>query len=474
MLVCSPEPEVSFKPPAVCRVADRPLSSAGSQRLVPGWILIRKGVDAPVIMGIAKPIDSKSNTKEGENMNQLFVGIDVGSRDNAVYIMMPDGSKHSSFGVQNNLGGAQTISKNVVSALEGKKLSVVTLGIEATSVYGDNLMCFLREDGALGRFDRKLFVLNPKQVNKFKASYCDLPKNDPVDAFVIADSLRFGRIGSPIYMDDYRYKSLQNLTRARFCAVQNLTREKQRFMNYLFMKCSGLAQEKTFSDNYGAAALAVFEEFETPDDIADIDIEQLTSFIAEKGKNRSPRPDEIAKAVQAAARGSYRLPKTVNDSVNQVLSISISSMRAMQTQIKALNKEIERQFENIPNTLTSVPGIGPVFSAGIIAEVGDINRFDGQARLAKYAGLAWKENKSGTFEAQNTRLIKSGNRFLKYYFCEAALSLVRCDTEYKRFYDLKFKEVNKYQHKRALALTARKLVRLVFRLLKDNRLYRPA
>ncbi len=40
------------------------------------------------------------------------------------------------------------------------------------------------------------------------------------------------------------------------------------------------------------------------------------------------------------------------------------------------------------------------------------------------------------------------------------------------YYDLKFKEVNQYQHKRALALTARKLVRLVFRLLKDNRLYK--
>jgi hypothetical protein len=51
---------------------------------------------------------------------------------------------------------------------------------------------------------------------------------------------------------------------------------------------------------------------------------------------------------------------------------------------------------------------------------------------------------------------------------------VRCDTEYKRFYDRKYKEVNKYQHKRALALTARKFVRLVFTLLKDNRIYRTA
>jgi len=387
--------------------------------------------------------------------------------------MLPDGSRHSSFMVQNNLGGAKTLSDKVVSALTEENLIHVVIGMEATSVYGDNLMCFLREDGALGQFERKLHILNPKQVSKFKEAYSDLPKNDPVDAFVIADNLRFGRITTAIYMDDYRYKALQTLTRARFFAVQNLTREKQRFMNYLFMKCSGLAQEKAFSDNYGVAALAFFEEFDTPDEIADMDVEELAAFISVKGKNRFPRPDEIAKAVQTAARGSYRLPKTVSESVNQVLSISISSMRAMQSQIKALDKEIARQFDNIPNTLTSVPGIGPVFSAGMIAEIGDINRFKGESAVAKYAGLAWNQYQSGTFEAQNTRLIKSGNRFLKYYLCEAAHSLVRCDTEYRRYYNLKFKEVNKYQHKRALALTARKLVRLVFRLLKDNRLYIP-
>ena len=407
-------------------------------------------------------------------MNQLFVGIDVGSRENTVHIMLPDGSKHSSFDVQNSHNGAKTLSKRVVSVLVEKGLPAVAIGIEATGIYGDSLMCFLREDGNLGCFERKLYVLNPKQVSKFKDAYSDLPKTDGVDAFIVADSLRFGRINTTVYMDDYRYKALRNLTRARYYAVLNLAREKQRFMNQLFMKCSGLAQEKVFSDNYGAAALAVVEQFETPDDIANMDINELAAFIAEKGKNRSPRPDEIAKAVQAAARGSYRLPKTVNDSVNQVLSISISSMRAMQSQIKALEKEIERQFENIPNPLISIPGIGKVFSAGIIAEIGDINFFNGQAQLAKYAGLAWSRHQSGLFEGQHTRLIKSGNRFLKYYLCEAAFSLVRCEAEFKRYYNLKYKEVNKYQHKRALALTARKLVRLVFRLLKDNRLYRTA
>lgn len=92
--------------------------------------------------------------------------------------------------------------------------------------------------------------------------------------------------------------------------------------------------------------------------------------------------------------------------------------------------------------------------------------------MAKYADLVWSQHQSGGFEAQSTRMIHSGNRYLNYYLCEAALPLVRCDAEYRSFYHCKYKEVNKYQHKRALALTARKFVWLAFRLLKDNCLYR--
>lgn len=405
-------------------------------------------------------------------MSQLYVGIDVSSKSNVAYLMKPDGSKHSTFSVRNSLDGSRQLVKRIHNAITSESLTDVIIGLESTSVYGDNLVCFLREDGTLTPYNKKIHVLNPKQVAKFKLAYNDLPKNDYVDAFVIADCLRFGRINKEVYLDDYRYKALQNLTRARFFAVQNLTKEKQRFLNYLFKKYSTMAQEKVFSDTFSTTALAVYEEFDSAEALAEMDLQQLTDFIKEKGRNRFPDPDAVAKAIQKAARSSYRLPKTVNDSVNQVLSISISSMRAMEQQIKAFDKAIADQMELIPNTLTSIKGIGPVYSAGIIAEIGDINRFPNQASLAKYAGLAWQQHQSGDFESQNTRMIKSGNRYLKYYLGEAAMSLVRCDAEYGRFYHLKYNEVNKYQHKRALALTARKLVRLVFRLLKDNCLYR--
>ena len=58
----------------------------------------------------------------------------------------------------------------------------------------------------------------------------DLPKNDDdVDAFVIADKLRFGRITKEVHMDDYHYKALQTLTKARFYAVDILCLERRRF-----------------------------------------------------------------------------------------------------------------------------------------------------------------------------------------------------------------------------------------------------
>ena len=407
-------------------------------------------------------------------MNTLYVGIDIGSRDNSVYFMKQSGGKHSSFAIKNNLDGARTLSARVVAALTELGLSSTVIGMEATSVYGQNLLYFMRGDAALAKFDRKFHVLNPKQVKKFKDAHSDLPKTDAVDAFVIADNLRFGRITKAVLEDDYRYEALKTLTRARFFAVENLVREKQRFINYLYLKCSGLAQNNAFSDNFGVAAMELYEYFETPDSLASMDVAQLANFIAEKGKNRFADPAKVANAVIVAAKNSYNLPDPINATVTQVMSISLSSIRAMQAQVKALDVEIQRQFKNIPNVLSSIPGIGMVYSAGIIAEIGNINRFDSHAALAKYAGLAWTKHQSGTFESQDSRLIKSGNRFLKYYLCEAAFSLVRCDTEFKRFYDLKYKQVNKFQHKRALVLTARKFVRLVFRLLKDNRIYRPA
>jgi len=95
-------------------------------------------------------------------------------------------------------------------------------------------------------------------------------------------------------------------------------------------------------------------------------------------------------------------------------------------------------------------------------------------KIAKLAGLVWKRRQSGKFEAEEKRLIREADRYLRYYLVEAANSLRVHNEEYQAYYQKKYREVRKHQHKRALVLTARKLVRLVFALLSENRLYEPA
>ena len=124
-------------------------------------------------------------------MNTLYVGIDVSSKSNVVYLMLPNGDKHSNFSVANSHEGSTQLVKRILSALTSHSLDTVLIGLEATSIYGYNLVYFLREDATLAPFNRKIHVLNPKQVKKFHDAYNDLPKNDYVDSFVIADCLRF-------------------------------------------------------------------------------------------------------------------------------------------------------------------------------------------------------------------------------------------------------------------------------------------
>ncbi len=262
-----------------------------------------------MIMGFTKPIEHFNlQRKKVITMNTLYVGIDVSSKSNVIYLMLPNGDKHSNFSVANSHEGSTQLVKRILSALTSHSLDTVLIGLEATSVYGDNLVYFLREDATLAPFNRKIHVLNPKQVKKFHDAYNDLPKNDYVDSFVIADCLRFGRINKEVYMGDYRYKALQNLTRARFFAVQNLVKEKQRFMNVLFKKYSTMTQEKVFSDTFSTTALAVYDEFESAEALANMDLHELTDFIIEKGKNRFPDPDAVAKAIQKARLGRIIMP----------------------------------------------------------------------------------------------------------------------------------------------------------------------
>jgi transposase len=123
-------------------------------------------------------------------------------------------------------------------------------------------------------------------------------------------------------------------------------------------------------------------------------------------------------------------------------------------------------------TIESVPGLGPIWVAALLGEIGAIERFPDDGALAKFAGLVWNPHQSGTFHSDDTPLAKSGNTYLRYSLIEAANSVRQHCAEYRDYYHAKLVQSPKHAHKRALVLTARKLVRLLEALLRTGIVYR--
>lgn len=411
-------------------------------------------------------------------LSALFVGIDVSSKSNVVCGLDFSSNKLLNFTVANNRQGAIQISDTIFDFLSSSKFKYLIVALESTSLYGVHIANHLSSDEKLLAFSPLVYCLNPKMIANYKKSFIGLPKNDFVDAFVIADFARVGRIKSSPWRGS-QFLALQRLTRHRLHLIDSLTREKTYMASNIYLKFSELAtldkSLQPFSNHYGATASAMLTDFLSPEDILNTSVEDLVDFLRVNGKNRFEDPFKTAALLQEAARNSYRLDKCLYEPLTISIASSFNCLKTYESEIKSVSKSIEKAIKGFnPNEyicLNSIPGIGPVYAAGILAEIGTIASFSSHNAFAKYAGLTWLENQSGDFKADDTSLSKAGNSYLRYYLIEAANSVRNHVPEYKEYYYKKYNEVKTHQHKRALALTSRKLVRLIFGLLANNQLY---
>lgn len=417
--------------------------------------------------------------KKADLLSTLFVGIDVSSHENVVCAIDYEAQKLLRFSVQNNQPGAVQMATKLQEFLSGNQdVNRLVIALESTSFYGIHVANYLSSCELLMPFCTHVYCLNPKMIANYKKSYIDLGKNDDVDAFIIADFARVGRINTAPWRGS-QFLALQRLTRHRLHIARCLTREKTYMLSNIFLKFSEFSilddDKQPFSNNYGATASSVLTDFLSTEDIANMPLEALIEHICKKGKNRFVDPEHTAALLQQAARNSYRLDKCLYEPLTISIASSFNLISAYESEMKAINKAIEKTLRGLdPNAyqcLLSIPGIGPVYAAGIIAEIGSIEAFKSHNALAKYAGLVWRENQSGNFKADDTSLSKAGNTYLRYYLIEATSHVKNHISEYAAFYYKKYDEVKTHQHKRALALTARKFIRLIFGLLANHQLY---
>lgn len=410
---------------------------------------------------------------------KLFIGLDVSSEKLDACLLTDDPSlpilKQGSF--ENSLVGASKIKEVTLDYAKQLEATAVVFGMEATSLYSFHPAMFFHEDEELNQYDLTVSVEQPNKIKKYREIF-EESKNDQIDAFYIADYFRVGRF-TPSIMKEEEYLALQHLTRTRLQLVEQLVRTKQHFIENIYYKCNRLATELKAdggaSTVLSATLVTLMTEDYSLDELAEMPLEEFAGLIQKLGRSRFKDPEKVAKAIAKAIRTSYRLGKAQKGSIDKILGVLARNIRGLEKSIKDLDQAIEEIVQAMPeyHCLASIPGIGPVYAAGLLAEIGQIERFEDQTKIAKYAGLYWKQNQSGNQKSENTPLAKRGNRYLRYYLVEAANSVRNRAPEYQAFYRKKYEETPKHKHKRAIVLTARKLVRLVDVLLRNHQLYVP-
>ena len=406
---------------------------------------------------------------------KLYVGIDIALNDyQGVYLDIDSKIYSKSKNIYlNNISGTNQFIENIVNIADKYSFTKIVIGFEATGNYGFHLPFAFSNNPMLKKYSPEIYQINPKIIKNFRKAFNEIPKTDAVDAYIIAERLKVGKL--PPYTNyDPKYYALRTLTRTRFNLISKLVSEKSRFISNLFLKASAFVQNSPFSTTFGNTSMSLLTEFSSMEDIVNINNDELVDFIIQKSKNHFKNPDKLAEHIKYIARESYTIDRVMHDSVTISLLSSSNYIKFLTKEIKNIDKQILSMVKAMGNQykiLTSIRGIGNVFAAGIIAEIGNISNFSKHAQIAKYAGLIWRIKESGKFKSKETSLTKSGNKYLRYYLVQASQLLFTHNPDIKPYYLIKYKESTKHKHKRAILFVARKLIRIIFSLLKNNKLY---
>ena len=118
--------------------------------------------------------------------------------------------------------------------------------------------------------------------------------------------------------------------------------------------------------------------------------------------------------------------------------------------------------------MLTIPGIGALSAAVILAEFGDFSKFENPAQLLSFAGMEPGYFQSGTSESTG-RMVKHGSSYLRYTLMNCARSVVNYEPTFAEYYAKKRAEGKNYRV--ALSHIVKKLVRVIFTLQTKNLVY---
>jgi transposase len=382
-----------------------------------------------------------------------FCGIDIAKRKHDAAILDQEGNlQGKSLNITNTASGFEEI----LSKLQTLDQDVL-IGMEATGHY------WLALFDALSGAGYKIVVLNPLQISAYRRSGIRKVKNDRKDAWWIADYLRIANL-SPTDRQLPVLLQLRELSRFRYSIMDQVGDLKRKIISILDRVFP--EYETLFSSVFIKTSRSLLKEAVTAQEIADFDLSELTALL--KSNSRGRFGLEKANHIQDLAHQSVGVG-FLQDAVQIEMSCLLDQLDLLLDQIAHLDDSIAAIMDRIPQYITSIPGIGPVTGAAILAEIGDVNRFESSEKIVAYAGIDPSVYETGQFKAAQTHMSKRGSPYLRCALWQAASMAIMYDPELKSYYQAKRQEGK--HHGTALGAVCNKLISRIFIILKEQRPY---
>lgn len=389
----------------------------------------------------------------------IYVGIDVAKDKHDCILLNANGKAICNvFTIQNSLDGFNLLFHSIQAV--APDLDNVKVGLEATGHYSYNILGFLLDKGL------PTFVINPLHVNLFrKSTSLRRTKTDRVDARAIAAFLMSDAGLSSYSAISYHNEELKSLTRYRFDKVQERAVLKQavsRLVTILFPEL-----EKLVSTIHSSSVYTLLEELPGAKQIASCHLTHLASLLetSSNGRFGKTKALEIRDAAKRSV-GSSMSAKSLE------LQHTIRLIRELDIEIDEIEAAIRRIMDEIASPILSIPGMGYRMGAMILAEIGDFSRFDSPDKILAYAGLSPSTYQSGKLENAYPHMEKRGSRYLRFALFNAAKYVCLHDPSFAAYLAKKRAEGKHYNV--AVSHAAKKLVRLIFALVRSGNEYCPS
>ena len=387
----------------------------------------------------------------------LFVGIDIAKRNHEASVIAQDGSVvRKAMRFANSQAGYNKFMDMVRSLKEP-----VVFGMEATGHYWLTLYTHLRNDGFT------VHVINPIQSDALRGMYIRKTKTDSVDSVIITDVIRFGRY-CETSVEPGDLQAMRELCRQRFYIIDmasDLKRKVIALLDQVFPE-----YEKLFSDTFGASSMEILSQYTTPEEMLSVSSQQLAEILEKASRGRLGA--EKAVEIQNAARNSFGIVMA-SCSFSLIIRQYIEQIRSLEASVDVFDAEIARLLSGFDTQLTTITGVGPTLAAVILSEIGgDIRRFSSPAKLAAYAGVDPTVRQSGDFSGSRMKMSKRGSPYLRRAIWLASTVAAFKDPAIHALYERKRAEGK--DHMTVIGQVCRKMISIIFAVLRDNTPYVPA